>query len=289
MSDAHNARPVENTGADEGAHDGGSGNAGANAAHATASDIGPAFEFVNDDRSENFDLRPRTDFHGPIPDDQAKISRDVYEIRNVLKLIKDNRAIVAEETYNEFIERVVQAGSAGCAAPHVYPSLASGALEQIRQGLVRRIGTPIAYRYLRTLAGWALLGAVLGLVIVVIGPLVWPPVRPFGWVLIGAMAGAWFSVAASRRQIAFETIPDYIDTQYEPMVRMLFVTTLAGVFALFLHVQVLAIKIGSTDLGSFTHSASVAILVGLIAGIGERALSVQLIDKAQKVLNPKAG
>ena len=288
MSDAHNARPVENTGAGEGAHAGG-GDTGDKAAHATASDIGPAFEFVNDDRSENFDLRPRTDFHGPIPDDQAKISRDVYEIRNVLKLIKDNRAIVADSTFDEFIKRVVQAGCAGCAAPHVYPSLASGALEQIRQGVVRRIGTPIAYRYLRTLAGWAFLGAVLGLAIVVIGPFVLPAARPFGWVVIGAMAGAWFSVAASRRQIAFETIPDYIDTRFEPMVRMLFVVILAGVFALFLHVQVLAIKIGATDLASFTHSASVAILVGLIAGIGERALSVQLIDKTQKILNPKGG
>ena len=100
------------------------------------------------------------------------------------------------------------------------------------------------------------------------------------------MAGAWFSVAASRWQIAFDTIPDYPDICREPVIRMLFVALVAGVFALFLHLAIITIKIGDVDLKTFTDSVSVALLVGFIAGISQRALSVQLIDRAQKVLNP---
>ena len=67
---------------------------------------------------------------------------------------------------------------------------------------------------------------------------------------------------------------------------MLFVALVAGVFALFLHLAIITIKIGDVDLKTFTDSVSVALLVGFIAGISQRALSVQLIDRAQKVLNP---
>ena len=126
----------------------------------------------------------------------------------------------------------------------------------------------------------------LGGIIIVGGRKLLPEIEPYGWVVIGAIVGAWFSVAASRWQIAFDTIPDYLDIYYEPFIRMLFVIILALAFALFLDIGILSIKIGNTDLATFKTSVGVAILLGFIAGIGERALSVQLIERAQKVLNP---
>jgi hypothetical protein len=251
-----------------------------------ASNTDPAFEFENNDETENFNLRPRADLHSPIPEDKRKVTQGVYEARNVLKLLKEARGFGTQGTYDEFMKRVIQAGRAGCVAPYVDTSGASGALEQIRADIVRRVGTPLAYRYLRSLAGWALAGVGLGLIVVIIGYNALPPIVGYGWVVIGAMVGAWFSVAASRWQIAFETIPDYLDWYYEPFVRMLFVGILAGAFALFLDLSVLSMKIGNLDLADFNKSVGVAILVGFIAGIGERALSVQLLERAQTILSP---
>jgi hypothetical protein len=176
-------------------------------AAAAAPGNAPAFEFENNNESENFNLRPRPDLHSPVPEDQRKISHDVYEARNVLKLLKEEKAFGTPGLYDEFMQRVIQSGKVGCVAPYVDTNLASGALEQIRADIVRRVGTPLAYRYLRSLAGWAGGGAGLGLITGIIGDWVLPAIEGYGWVVAGAMAGAWFSVAASRRQIAFETIP----------------------------------------------------------------------------------
>ena len=261
----------------------------------------PAFEYEGNDMSENFNLRPRKGFTGPIPEDQRKISQDVYEARNVLKLLKDDKAI-DDMLFKEFIARVTQAGYAGCVADNVDPTLADEALQQIRADIVRRAGTPLVYRYLRALAFWALLGGLLGLAIVFIGitserdqcaghcwPVLngyGPVVKGYGYVLIGAMVGAWFSVAASRWQIAFDAIPDYPDIHVEPVIRMLFVAVIAAAFALFLHLGIITVKIGNVDLADFAKSISIALLLGFVAGITQRALSVQLIDRTQKVLNP---
>jgi hypothetical protein len=249
----------------------------------------PAFEFENNDVTENFNLRPRPDLRIPVPEAQRKIGHDVYEARNILKLLKQDKALGAHGAYDEFMQRVVQAGRAGCVAPHVDTGLASEALAQIRADIVRRVGTPLAFRYLCALAGWAIVG-------IAFGALVWwiggdrgiPVLGPYGQVVMGAMVGAWFSVAASRWQIAFDTIPTYLDTQYEPFVRMLFVGILATALALFLQFGALTIKFGNTDLASFLTSPGVALLLGFVAGLGERTLSVQLIERAQKILNPRA-
>jgi hypothetical protein len=248
----------------------------------------PAFEYENGIMTENFNLRPRTGFKGTIPDDQLKITQDVYEARNVLKLLIDDKAI-KKPLFEEFIQRVTQAGFVGCVADNAYPVVASDALEQIRADIVRRAGTPLVYRYLGWLAFWAVLGGGIGFVMASNGtsPLsdYSAVLKGYGFVLIGAMIGAWFSVAAQRWQIAFDTIPDYPDIRLEPVIRMLFVALVAAVFALFLHLGIITIKIGNVDLANFTNSISVALLVGFIAGISQRALSVQLIDRAQKVLN----
>ena len=245
----------------------------------------PAFEFENNDESENFNLRPRANFNRPMPPEQAKISHAVYEARNILRLVKEENA-VTQVAYDEFIKRVVQAGRAGCVAQYVSPVLAGEALEQIRADIVRRVGTPLTYRYLRSLAAWAAGGVVLGGIVVIIGRWFVPGIEAYGWVEIGAMVGAWFSVAASRWQIGFDTIPEYLGPNNEPLVRMLFVAIGAAVSALFLQLAILTIKIGTTDLATFQTNIGVALILGIVAGIGERTLSVQLIEKTQKALTP---
>jgi hypothetical protein len=156
-----------------------------------------------------------------------------------------------------------------------------------------RVGRPLAFRYLCFLALWGLAGALIGLAMAAAG--YWAPVAlihsmgHYGFVLVGAMAGAWFGVAVRRWQIAFEELPGFLDVNYEPLIRMVFVAVVALVFALFLDLKVLNIKLGSVDLAGFVGGQSgrrveTALLLGFIAGTSERAVSKQLVDQVGTVL-----
>jgi hypothetical protein len=222
----------------------------------------------------------------PISADQAKLSKDIYETKNILKLLHSEGRLGTKPdtdgTYAEFINRVKEAASAGCIGPNVETALAADALTQIRADVLRRVGRPLTFRYLRFLALWGLAGALIGLVMAAAG--YWSSVvliqsmGHYGLVLVGAMAGAWFGVAVRRWQIAFEELPGFLDVNYEPLIRMVFVAVVALVFALFLDLQVLNIKLGSVDLAGFVggqQPVETALLLGFIAGMSERAVSKQ--------------
>jgi hypothetical protein len=247
-----------------------------------------------DEDYDRFNLRPRPDRKFPIPEDQRKISQEVYEVRNILKLLREHKTFpkaIGPDLYKEFIARALQAGTVGCVADYVQPILAAGALEQIRADIVRRVGVSLVYTYLTVLAGWAVVALLGGLVVSdLIGRIaaglghhaVWLPINGYKWLLLGAMTGAWFSVAARRQEVGFDNLPLYLNRFVEPVIRLLFVVVVAAVFAIFLHRHLLTINIGDIDFAQFETSVGVALFVGFVAGISERALSARLIGEASK-------
>jgi hypothetical protein len=244
---------------------------------------------------EEFNLRLTEDHAHPVPADQAKLSKDVYETRNILKLLRSEGRLgtktESDGTYDKFIIRVKEAARAGCIGKNVETTLAADALTQIRADILRRIGRPLAFRYLCFLGLWGLGGALIGLGMAAAGywtsVVLFQSIGPYGWVLVGAMAGAWFGVAVRRWQIAFEELPGFLDVNYEPLIRVVFVTVVASVLALFLHLGVLNITLGSVDLAGFVGGklpVETALLLGFIAGMSERAVSKQLVEQVGKSL-----
>jgi len=250
------------------------------------------FEYEGDRRDDTFNLKPRDDRTTQIPEEQRKIHDEVYAARNVLMLLRENGVFGPSATYSaggvykEFIDRVVQAGWAGCVARKADLLLAAAALEQIRGDVVRREGRPLVYRYLALLAAWVSGGLAVGLIALVFAKYVSPRIAPYAFVLIGAMVGTWLSVAARRREVAFESIQDFLRLHYEPFIRVLYVALLAQVVALLVEFKFVNLTIGSADLSTFTTSPGLALVLGLIAGIGERTVSVQVIQKVEKALAP---
>ena len=233
---------------------------------------------------DQFDLRPNPDRTGPIPEDQRNVSREVYGALNTLKLLKD-RGIFKKNAadYNEFIKRIKQVAKAGCTEPNVDTALALAALADIRADVVRRRGRPVAFRYLLILALWGAGGILVGGAVLLLGHR-WTELSGFGFLIMGSMIGAWLSVAASRWEIAFEGLQDFLDARYEPAVRLLFVAVLACVVGLFLQLGVFNFKIGSADLMKFADNPLWAVALGVVAGIGERALSMQVLARSKEVL-----
>jgi len=242
-----------------------------------------AFQLTGD--NENFDLRPADNLATAIPRDQRKVSLEVYEIRNILVLLKRcNRFANDEPTFQEFVNRLRQAATGGCCAVNVNPGLAEDALDQIRTDITRRVGRPTVYRNLCCFAGWCLAGVAVGLVAAYVAPVVAPSLTGYGWMIVGAMSGVWLSVAVKRNAISFDSILDYLDNRFEPFVRILFVGILAIVLGVLLQVGLLSTSVGGIALSGFTKDAFLAFALGSICGIGEKAISVKLMDRLRKVM-----
>jgi hypothetical protein len=271
-----------------------------------------AFELIRKHDDEEFDLRPAPGHRHPIPTDQVKLSQDIYETKNILKLLEDSRLLgrhlpgessrrARSGAYGEFLNRVTETAHTGCVDDIVETGLATDAITQIRADILRRFGRRLAYRYLGFLAMWGLGGAAIGLLVAVSArfwtadPL-WRRVGHYGWVIVGAMAGAWFAVAVRRWSISFAEIPDYLDVRVEPFVRLLFVAVVASFLALFLDLQVISLSVGQLNLRDFVgadsgagdagdvRSALIALFLGLIAGMSERVVSKRLMDQVGKIL-----
>jgi hypothetical protein len=251
-----------------------------------------AFVIEEGGPKDAFNLRPAPCVT-QIPEDQRKLSHEIYEVRHTLKLLKEKGAFKQgdppDPVYQEFITRIRQAAQVGCTDPQVHTALAVEALKQIRADIVRRKGRLIIYRYLLVLAGWALAGIVIGAAFSGVAFILAaldsePALSGYGWVIIGSMAGAWISVAAGRREISFDDIQHYVDFRWEPLIRMLFVGLLASTFALLLELKVFAFSIGEVDFAEFDEHVGRALVLGLFAGIGERALSLKLIERARETL-----
>ena len=239
------------------------------------------FEFAK--LGEDFDLRPREHRTMPISEDQRKISQEVYEARNVLKLLEENKRL-QKKAYHEFIERVIEAGRAGCAADVVDPVLAKEALAQIRAEILRRVRVQVVYRYIAYLAGWAAGVATIAAAFIYIVKfiLLRPDLENYGWVIIGAMVGAWLFAAVRRHEVAFDDIGDFVNSGVEPAARVLYVGVLAIAVAVMLQFKLIDLGIADINFADFTTSVEKALILGFVAGIAERTLSLQVTGRVLK-------
>lgn len=237
---------------------------------------------------EEFNLKPK-DRPEPIPEEQSEIANGIYETWGVLKLLREQRVFSSksdQQVFEEFRERLIEVAEVGLKANHVKTRTAAKALEQIRQGVILRKGVAIKLTYLLQLAIWSLYGIFAGLILVFFAGTGNIPatLAGYGWVLIGAMVGAWMSVASTRSTLAFHEIAEYLSSTREPIVRLLFVGFLAMTLALLITYGVITLDMGKASLADFHDKRGVAVLIGLIAGIGEKAVSLRIIERVQKTV-----
>lgn len=242
--------------------------------------------FEIEDNGEEFNIKPK-DIADPIPDDQRELNHDIYETWNIAKLLKEGGVFKSDDpSFTEYRTRLLEAANIGLIANNVKSKLASDALAQIQSHIVKRKGRTMVFGYLAVLALWAVAGAGIGVAVVLAVKFGATPLKGYGWVVVGAMAGAWLSLAAARRKVDFYDLPGFLDTRVEPMIRMLFVAAIAVAFAFLLQIGFLTLTVAGVDFSKFSSEASTALFLGLVAGIGERALSVQVIERVRRVTSP---
>lgn len=308
-----------------------------------------AFEIVGQGL-DDYNIKPRSDLQEPIPQEQRELQNEVYRTRGILKHLEEQgmfggRGVARlieriavrgraggapeqEEMLREFKERLRQIAESGLTGDYVRVQHSAEALQHLRQELLIRKGNAVKYRYLAHLAGWAALGVALGGLVYLTarwGATPWP--EGYGLLVMGAVVGAWLSVAANRWSVSFEDLPHFLDSAVEPAVRILFVTVLAVAVGVALQAGLLQIELGGADLARFAagdtaaqsavdeeapsgspedpeaeargqpeagpsgappaaptpDATAIALLLGLVTGVSERALATRLIESARTV------
>ena len=238
-----------------------------------------AFKIKEDSNDAlEFNMEPDPTFSGSVPDDQRDLQHDIYGVIGILKQLHEQDAFDAQKTaYDDFRRRLRQVADVGLEGANVKTRLASSAVEQIAGEVVTRVGKKVQIRYLARLLLFVFVGVGAGLVIQVF-------FKGYGAVLAASMVGAWISVAAFRREVVLADLAQFMDSKYEPAVRLFFVGLVACAVALFVKTRLLSIVLGDLKLAEFTSDPEVAVVLGLVAGISEKKISVQLIQKARHAI-----
>lgn len=95
---------------------------------------------------------------------------------------------------------------------------------------------------------------------------------PFLLAAVGACAGTWLSFAIRRVVLGFEDLALLEDNRMHPMARVLFVVGLTWLVGLFLESGVVNAEVNGVQM-ALGSSEVVALLIGAMCGIAERALA----------------
>jgi hypothetical protein len=271
-----------------------------------------AFE-IKDLGLDDFNIEPRADLRQPIPPGQRELQHEIYRTHGTLKLLAEqgvfgkrprllrwralwNRSKAPEgagdagtqqpaeegekdRMLKEFRTRLLQIAKTGLTGSFVQMEQAVEAHQDLRRELLTRKGNTVKYHYLAILACWAAIGLLVGFAVYILSP--WTGAKAYGLLVMGAVVGAWLSVASTRWSVAFEDLPDFLDSRVEPAVRILFVVVLVCAVGVALQAKLLQIRLGGVDLATFIDSAPVALLFGLVTGVSERALATRFIESAR--------
>jgi hypothetical protein len=167
-------------------------------------------------------------------------------------------------------------------------SFANLALTELRNEFYTREVGRITNKYVRWLGAWAALSAAAFLVAYIVIMTRYPDWawgqmhKAFLVAATGASIGTWASFLVRQNQFSFDELVMLEENSLDPPLRILFVVTLTMTACLLFWTGAINLEIGNlkTQQGSFSSSGSVALLIGMFAGLSERALATAISGRA---------
>jgi hypothetical protein len=230
---------------------------------------------------------------GPCPDDQLALKNDLEAAEAALKVLYPDDKLRLPR-FRELLS-IAQVGLQDTAEPKI----AASALANLKQAILTTEGSVRKNRYFKHLgfkagvyAGPALLIAALLKYAVpvfssVLNQNIVNLLITFLLLYGGAMVGAWLSYGLRTVTLTFDDLATPEEDRLEPDVRLVFVGVLTLVVGLALYLGLLEVQIGRISSQLLFHRASLALLVGVLMGASERALTGQVSKLVSTILSAK--
>lgn len=228
---------------------------------------------------------------GPCPDDQLALKNDLEAAEAALKVLyPDDKLRLGR--FRELLS-IAQVGLQGAAEPKI----AASALANLKQAILMTEGGARKNRYFKHLGLKALLyggaafflAALLKYAVPLLGfdldKGIASLATTFSLLYGGAMVGAWLSYGLRTETLTFDELATPEEDRLEPDVRLVFVAVLAVVVGLALYLGLLEFSIGKISSHDIAHRTSLALLIGVLMGTSERALTGQVRKLAGSLLS----
>jgi hypothetical protein len=223
-------------------------------------------------------------------EDRASKSNDAAETARILRL------------RDEYTGKLVGLAKIGLENP--YTPLAKLGLSELKNEFVAQEAGRIKNTYVRWLGLWAGLAALLFVVAYVLVVSEWPHwkwwqgYKPW-WLLhksfllaaAGAAIGTWISFSVRQVQLSFDDLLMLEEDSLDPPMRVIFVIALTLTACLLFWTGTINLEVGGlkTNPQEFKQAGSGALLIGLFAGLSERALATAISGRAAAFVQGIAG
>lgn len=229
-------------------------------------------------------LFSRADGDTQVPSDQIELRDAIEQTLLVLRTMfsaQDRRFV---EYYRPLLS-LAQAGLVGDAAS---PEISQRALLSLRAEISAREGGRIKNQYMKALL-WravALSVAFFSAAAIVHS---FPPhatvLSNFFVLLGGSMLGVWVSFGARKTILRFEELHILEEDRLEPFIRLVFTGLLTVIIGLLFGLKAVAVTIGAVTTDRIMTEWPVALLIGMLCGFSEQALSSTVAKHASTLFS----
>ncbi|TWH47768.1 hypothetical protein [Sporomusa sp. KB1] len=220
-----------------------------------------------------------------IPVEQKQLRLDIEQTLIVLRgIFKED-----EISFNKYYEQLLSLAEAGLKVENVTPIIACEGLMTLKKEIVFQEAGKIKNKYIKSLGRSVLcfIGFYLTWISFFYG---YVPIETcLMWVnffimLIGTTVGVWLSFGIRKVDLKFDELHIIEEDRFEPTIRILFVSLLAVIVGLLFSTEAVVIKLGALSTNMLNYDSKVALLLGLLLGLGEKMLAVKVAEHATKIL-----
>jgi hypothetical protein len=193
-----------------------------------------------------------------------------------------------EPKFNEAFAKLLSLSQVGLVGPKASVAVADAALDSLQSEIVDREAGRVKNDYMVKLGSWALIfGSVavtLYFVLDIYGscfPKQFYHYRTFFLLWTGCMIGAWCSFASRKVALAFFDLGQLEEDRIDPPLRLIFAGLLTSILGLVFVTGFANLVIGTFEASKMLTNGSVALLLGALSGMAEKALPAAVMQRAQ--------
>jgi hypothetical protein len=218
-----------------------------------------------------------------VPREQLELRDRVAGALSVLRII-----VTDKDRFAEYFRSLLSLAQAGLVGATANPDLSLRALEELKLDVTAREAGRIKNQYMKNLGMWALLVfAILLAARIAVHRCLWGNgfIENLLVFEMGTMAGVWLSFGTRKPILSFDSLHILEEDRLEPIVRLLFTGLLAMIMALAFHLKVVTVTLGDLTTNQLSSDPWVAGFLGLLSGVGEKALSTKVTKQAAALLS----